>query len=148
MTKKAQEKFDTEIDLLMKAKWALSPADLGSKCQELTQACIAVLKSSDHKGGEMDSALEKLRDFTELRALKYTEFNAKKLAEEEKEVNEILKRVIAKMKEEVDAEVSERVFKVLSLQLRYICISNFVCSCPCVCVLIECVVKSLHTDRC
>jgi hypothetical protein len=135
MTKKAQEKFDTEIDLLMKAKWALSPEDLGSKCQELTQACIAVLNSSDHKGGEMDSALEKLRDFTELRTLKYTEFNAKKLAEEEKEMNEILKKVISKMKEEVDAEVSERLFIVQSLQLRLspTCISC-VCVRVCVCV--------------
>jgi hypothetical protein len=113
MTKKAQEKFDTEIELFMNAKWALSPEDLGSKCRQLSQSCIAVLNSSDHRGAEMDSALDKLRDFTELRTLKYTEFNAKKLAEQEKETNEILEEVIAKMKEEVDAEVSERVFIVV-----------------------------------
>ena len=108
ITKKAQDLFDTGIEELANAKWALSTDDLRAVCLHLTQSCIAVLNSSNHSGAEMDSAVEKLKNFTELKTLKYTEVNAKRWAEQEIEANKILQDVIAKMKEEVDAEVSDR----------------------------------------
>ena len=54
----------------------------------------------------MTNALEKLRNHMELQTIRFKESNAAKMAQEEKEVKDILMNAVAKMKQEVEQEVS------------------------------------------
>ena len=65
-----------------------------------------MLSSSHHSGDEMTSALEKLRNHMELQTIRLKESNAAKMAQEEKMVNDIVMNAVAKMKQEVEQEVS------------------------------------------
>ena len=65
-----------------------------------------MLSSSHHSGDEMTSSLEKLRNHMELQTIRLKESNAAKMAQEEKMVNDIVMNAVAKMKQEVEQEVS------------------------------------------
>ena len=54
----------------------------------------------------MTDAFEKLRNHIELQTIRFKESNAAKMAQEEKEVQDILINAVAKMKQEVEQEVS------------------------------------------
>lgn len=54
----------------------------------------------------MTNALEKLRNHMELQTIRFKESNAARMAQEEKEVKDILMNAVAKMKHEVEQEVS------------------------------------------
>ena len=54
----------------------------------------------------MANALEKLRNHIDLQTIRFKESNTAKMSQEKKEVKDILMDAVAKMKQEVEQEVS------------------------------------------
>ena len=102
----AQEMFDRSIDNIRSRRWCISVKDLDSECSVYSVASCAILNSSNHSGDEMTNALETLRNHIELQTIRLKESNAAKMGQEEKEVKDILMNAVAKMKQEVEQEVS------------------------------------------
>lgn len=98
--------FDRSIDKIRSRRWCISASDLDSECSLYSSASCALLNSSNHSGDEMTNALEKLRNHIELQTIRFKESNAAKMVQEEKEVKDILMNAVAKMKQEVEQEVS------------------------------------------
>ena len=105
-TTEAQEMFDQSIDKLRSQRWCISAPDLDSVCFLYSTQSCAVLNSSSHSGDEMANALEKLRNHIDLQTIRFKESNTAKMSQEEKEVKDILMDAVAKMKQEVEQEVS------------------------------------------
>ena len=105
-TTEAQEMFAQSISKMQSRKWSLCTEDLDAECSVYSAATCAILNSSNHSGDEMTNALEKLKNNIELQTMRYKESNAAKLAQEEKEVKVIITDAVAKVKQEVEQEVS------------------------------------------
>ena len=97
--------YDEKIDRLKSLKWALSAADMGEKLKLLFDDCVARFDAADQDGDAVRSAIESFKNFTELRNLKFSESNTKKMLTSEAEVREMIRNAVEQMKREVDQEV-------------------------------------------
>ena len=107
-TAESQDAFKAGIAELENNKRSVLPVQdiLNAEIDALSRSCLSAFKEKMRVGDAIDAATEKLQTFIELEATQASQSYTTKAIREQRDVQDIVQRAVARMKREVDSEVS------------------------------------------
>ena len=107
-TAESQDAFKAGIAELENNKGSVLPVQdiLNAEIDALSRSCLSAFKEKMRVGEAIDAATEKLQTFIELEAMQASQTYTTKAIREQRDVQDIVQRAVARMKREVDSEVS------------------------------------------
>ena len=107
-TAESQDAFKAGIAELENNKRSVLPVQdiLNAEIDALSRSCLSAFKEKMRVGEAIEAATKKLQTFIELEAIEASQSYTKKAIREQRDVQDIVQRAVARMKREVDSEVS------------------------------------------
>ena len=107
-TAESQDAFKAGIAELENNKRSVLPVQdiLNAEIDALSRSCLSAFAEKMRVGEAIDAATEKLQTFIELEATQASQSYTMKAIREQRDVHDIVQRAVARMKREVDSEVS------------------------------------------
>ena len=107
-TAESQDAFKAGIAELENNKRSVLPVQdiLNAEIDVLSRSCLSAFKEKMRVGEAIEAATEKLQTFIELEAIEASQSYTTKAIREQRDVQDIVQRAVARMKREVDSEVS------------------------------------------